>query len=148
MILISHRGNIYGKNKDLENSPEYIDYAMDLGYDVEIDLWLNSGMVSLGHDQAEYEIQLDWLATRIHKLWIHCKNIEAIEFMNDKPQFNYFWHQNDTVTLTSKNYIWAYPGTQPILNSIAVLPEIYNDSVENCVGVCSDEIVKYLFKKV
>ena len=39
MILISHRGNINGRQPNLENLPEYIDSALELGYDVEIDIW-------------------------------------------------------------------------------------------------------------
>ena len=38
MILISHRGNINGRDEDRENHPEYIQEALDRGYDVEIDL--------------------------------------------------------------------------------------------------------------
>ena len=39
MILISHRGNIDGPNPKLENSPEYIQLAMEKGFDVEVDVW-------------------------------------------------------------------------------------------------------------
>ena len=39
MILISHRGNIEGKQPKLENKPEYISKALELGYNVEIDIW-------------------------------------------------------------------------------------------------------------
>ena len=56
---------------------------------------------------------------------------------------NFFWHENDTITLTSKKNIWAFPGKQPIQRSIAVLPEIHNDDVSNCIGVCSDYIINY-----
>ena len=34
MILISHRGNINGKNLNIENHPSYIDKAIEAGYDV------------------------------------------------------------------------------------------------------------------
>ena len=56
---------------------------------------------------------------------------------------HYFWHQKDDIALTSKGYIWAYPGKQPIKESIAVLPEIYKDDVSNCIGICSDNIIEY-----
>jgi len=56
---------------------------------------------------------------------------------------NYFWHEEDTLTLTSHNYLWVYPGKQPIKNSIAVLPELFQDDVSECLGVCSDFIKKY-----
>ena len=39
MILISHRGNITGPNKEMENKPEYIEKTLKMGYDVEIDVW-------------------------------------------------------------------------------------------------------------
>ena len=58
-------------------------------------------------------------------------------------RFNYFWHETDTLTLTSKGYIWVYPGKQIVKNSIAVLPEIFNDNISECVGICSDNIKNY-----
>lgn len=143
MNLISHRGNITGPDKNKENSPAYIDAAIDLGYDVEIDLWYCDGSFILGHDRPQYKINYEWLMNRKSKIWIHCKNTEAISMMNENTEFNYFWHENDTVTLTSKGYIWAYPGKQPIKNSIAVMPEIYNDTLSDCIGICSDFVGNY-----
>jgi hypothetical protein len=144
MILISHRGNINGRIIEAENRPEYIDDTIRLGYDVEIDLWMIHGKFLLGHDEPQYEIDISWIDDRAYKLWVHCKNIDAIEFLNKFDyDINYFWHQEDTVTLTSKNYIWAYPGKQPIIGSIAVMPELYNDDVSKCIGICSDYIQNY-----
>ena len=40
MILISHRGNVNGRFEDWENKPEYINDALNLGYDVEVDVCL------------------------------------------------------------------------------------------------------------
>jgi hypothetical protein len=142
MILISHRGNINGRIEEKENHPEYIDNAIELGYDVEVDVRMIDNELFLGHDAPQYKVIWNWLSTRYERLWIHCKNIEAIEWFNENG-FNYFWHENDTVTLTSKNYIWAFPGKQPIQRSIAVMPEIFNDDVSNCIGVCSDYIINY-----
>lgn len=141
-ILISHRGNINGKILERENHPDYIDDAIKLFYDVEVDIWSVDGYIFLGHDNPQYKINIDWLQSRLDKLWIHCKNIQALEFFSGS-QFNYFWHDTDIVTLTSHRYMWVYPGKQPIKNSIAVLPEIYNDDVSECMGVCSDYILNY-----
>jgi hypothetical protein len=58
-------------------------------------------------------------------------------------KLNYFWHESDKVTLTSKNIMWAYPGTQPLKGSIAVLPEWKEDDISQCAGICSDYIEKY-----
>lgn len=144
MILIAHRGNINGKIDDLENSPNYVDDAINLNYDVEIDLWVNKGLFYTGHDSPQYKINLNWLQERMQNLWIHCKNIEALEQLSTTTDaYNYFWHETDTVTLTSSGYIWAYPGKQPIKNSIAVLPEINNDEISYCRGICSDYIFRF-----
>jgi hypothetical protein len=143
MILISHRGNIDGPNKKKENSPSYIGDAINAGYEVEIDVWMVEGVLLLGHDEPQYGVTQQWFNSRFDKLWIHCKNIEAMEWFNMIDGFNYFWHEEDTVTLTSRGAIWAYPGKQPIRGSIAVMPEIHNDNLDNCIGICSDYISIY-----
>ena len=143
MILISHRGNTNGKFDSYENEPMYIDKAISDGFDVEVDVWMIEGVLFLGHDNPQYGVTQHWFNERYEKLWIHCKNVEAMEWFNAIGGFNYFWHEEDMVTLTSKNYIWAYPGKQPIKRSIAVMPEIHNDDVSECIGICSDYIINY-----
>ena len=146
MKLIAHRGNINGRMESWENEPSYIDLAISKGYDVEVDIWYKDNIFWLGHDKPEYGIDFRWLRDRNSKLWIHCKNIEAMTYFNSNFEmfpFNYFWHENDTVTLTSLNYIWAFPNKQPIRNSIAVMPELFNDDVSSAMGVCSDFVEKY-----
>jgi hypothetical protein len=147
MKLIAHRGNISGPNPERENHPDYIWEAILAGYDVEIDVWFADGKFMLGHDEPQYDFPFDLIQNHSKSLWIHCKNTEALEIFTELDargtQINYFWHESDTVTLTSKNYIWVYPGKQPIKNSIAVMPELHNDNVESCLGVCSDYIEKY-----
>lgn len=148
MKLISHRGNISGRIESLENNPDYIDKAIENGYDVEIDIWCINNVLYLGHDKAQYEITIEWIRYRITNLWIHCKNIDALLYLQnheDVGQYtNYFWHQNDDITLTSFNIIWTYPNKQLSNNSVCVLPELYNQEVPNFVyGVCSDYIANY-----
>jgi len=144
MILISHRGNTQGRLELYENQPIYIDKAISEGFDVEIDVWYMNDTLWLGHDKADYDVDFRWFRDRITKLWIHCKNIESVEFFStDSYNYNYFWHQEDTLTLTSHKYIWVFPGKQPVKNSIAVMPELFNDNVDNCIGICSDFIKNY-----
>jgi hypothetical protein len=143
MILISHRGNIDGKLIERENHPSYIDEAIALEYDVEIDVWMIDGLLLLGHDEPQYGVSQHWLNERYEHLWVHCKNVEAMEWFNQIGGFNYFWHEEDTITLTSKKYMWVYVGKQPIKGSIAVMPELNNEDVSQCVGICSDFIVNY-----
>lgn len=149
--LISHRGNIEGKSEKLENNPGYIFDAIMAGYEVEIDLRLINGRWYLGHDIPQYEVGEGFiydLASR-EKIWTHIKNVEALSAVTGDKRYiswNYFWHQSDDYTITSKNYIWAYPGKKLVKNSICVLPEIANyDTIEvkECLGVCSDYVGLY-----
>lgn len=145
MILISHRGNISGRLETHENEPNYIDLAISKGYDVEIDIWYIDGQIYLGHDEPQYGIDFRWIRDRISKLWIHCKNIDALLFFKESGYpLNYFWHQEDDVTITSKGYFWTYPGKYLTKNSIAVMPEIKDFlNIEIACGICSDYINKY-----
>lgn len=144
MKLIAHRGNINGRDLALENTPTYIDQAIHEGYDVEVDVWSETGILFLGHDRPEHEVSVQWFEERSQYLWIHCKNVSALEFFSKSLSlYNFFWHESDTATLTSKGFIWVYPGKQPIANSIAVMPELNNDDVSNCLTVCSDEPYRY-----
>ena len=142
MIYISHRGNLTGRIPNKENYPEYIDEAITAGFDVEVDIWLVDKILYLGHDEPQYEIDNEWLVDRVDKLWVHCKNVEALNWIRNTI-LHYFWHENDTLTLTSKQYVWVYPGKQPIFESIAVMPEIHNDRVNKCAGICSDFVEDY-----
>ena len=51
MIKIAHRGNTKGVNLDDENYPDYIDDAINNGFDSEIDIWLQGRRLYLGHDE-------------------------------------------------------------------------------------------------
>ena len=91
-----------------------------------------------------YEVSNEWLGERIDKLWVHCKNTEAvIELYKMDEGINFFWHQEDLLTITSAGYLWVYPGNQPLDNTISVLPELYNEDVSKCIGICSDYILDY-----
>ena len=146
MILISHRGNINGKDESKENKPSYIIDAIRKGYNVEVDFWYDNGKFVLGHDEPQYSIPIDFIENYYRYLWIHCKNHDAlsklVEIDRGGVYFNYFWHDTDDVIITSKGYMWANPGTY-IEGSIAVMPEYKKDKIEGRLGVCSDFIINY-----
>ena len=70
MKIISHRGNFLGANPETENNPNQIDYVIDKGFDVEIDLWIQNNKLFLGHDKPIYEINQKWLFERTKKISI------------------------------------------------------------------------------
>ena len=140
MYLISHRGNINGIQKNEENKPEYINRALEKGFDVEIDVRFSNGKFFLGHDFDQYEIDHKFLSNK--KIWCHAKTSEALLALHETDA-HYFWHQEDDYTITSKGYIWTYPGKKLFSKSICVLPEKANYKEINCMGICSDFIERY-----
>jgi hypothetical protein len=140
MILISHRGNISGPNKVMENNPDYIISALRSGFDVEIDFWCVKNKLYLGHDYPQFLIKENFLKKK--KLWCHAKNLEGLVYLSN-TNYNYFWHENDSFTITSKGYIWTYPGAKLSKFAICVLPEKFKWKKTQCIGICSDFIANY-----
>tara|TARA_B100001758_G_C18374320_1_gene593324 strand:- start:1168 stop:1629 length:462 start_codon:yes stop_codon:yes gene_type:complete len=139
--FISHRGNLNGEEPEYENTTDYINNALSKGFECEIDVWFVKNEFYLGHDTPEEKIDIEFILNNEKNLWIHCKNLECLEKFNDIKTPNYFWHENDKYTLTSKNYIWTYPNEETDRNSIIVslgadLPK------GSYIGICSDYIVK------
>lgn len=139
MILISHRGNIDGRIIDKENNPEYVMEALSYGYDVEVDVWYMKGWW-LGHDVPQYKCTEEIL----HLCWCHAKNKDALIYAKNINLPKYFWHENDSYTMTSNGYIWTHSNAEPIENAILVMPEIRKVYANySYVGICSDYIKKY-----
>jgi len=143
MILISHRGNLEGEWAEKENSPDYIDRAIELGYDIEVDLCSKDGKLWLGHDRPQYKISIVWLLRRKKNLWIHVKDYGAlVRIMRTKLKF--FCHEQDKYTLTSNGYIWSHDLTNKV-NDKCIIPLLSSESVSSYdqkgfYAVCSDYI--------
>ena len=140
MKLISHRGNICGRESKNENKPDYITNAIDKGFDCEVDIWHQDGLY-LGHDNPAYEIDLDFLLRYHDQLWIHCKDLESLESLSQNEHLNVFWHESDDYTLTSKGFIWTYPHKKICSKSVIVSNSAKYSKFQNCYGVCSDNLL-------
>jgi hypothetical protein len=146
--LISHRGNLFGPELSLENTQPYVEKAIELGFDVEIDVWYLDSTKSfyLGHDKPENKVSIAWIKNFRSYLWIHCKNNEALFSLYSESYLRYFWHQNDDYTITNTGVFWVYPGKELNSNSVMVLPEKYLDikmleiNDFKVHGVCSDYV--------
>ncbi len=149
MFLIAHRANLNGPST-LENSPKQVDVCLDLMIDCEVDLWVNNGKFLLGHDFGQHEVDLEWLTSRQDSLWVHCKNSEALDVLTNSPKhsLNFFWHQSDDYTVTSKGFVWVYPGQKVPPNGVGVLPEhwLTKDRIHEVFSgfaICTDFVLKY-----
>ena len=159
MLLIAHRGNLFGPNPSTENKPETIEKCISLGYSVEIDLRVINGELFLGHDNPDYKIDLDFLKKHKDFLWIHCKNLEAILFLiNTKINFTFFSHDKDPYVICSNGKVWAYPLKEVKENCVCVMPEwadkygknerwkeCLKSYAGNCYGICSDYVFEIKF---
>ena len=146
MIYIAHRGLFMGPDKKKENQPQQIRLALELGYHCEVDLWVLNDTLYLGHDEPQYHVTREFIEDT--RLWIHAKNLTALYWLREqKDQFNYFWHESDKYTLTSKQYIWTNPGNNLTSNSVMVMPEHEDTTLANaieadCYAICSDYVKK------
>ena len=143
MKIIAHRGNLNGTNPDKENCPDYIETALKSGYDVEVDVWYINNQWHLGHDKPQYEnVRYDFLLKR--GIWLHAKNGDAFYKLLHDSDAHVFWHTDEDWVLTSKNYIWTYPGKLLYPNSVCVMPELgYNGKLSECHAVCTDYPINY-----
>lgn len=148
--IIAHRGNLSGPNPFRENSLDYIEEAISEGFDAEIDLWVKDDQCYLGHDKAQHLVTMNWLEKYKDFIWIHCKNLEALEKMSSASvEFNYFYHECDRYTLTSKGIGWILVGQIPFRKAVIVLPESIDfyrfnpEYIERSYGICTDNSLFY-----
>lgn len=140
MKPISHRGNTEGKFPDRENTTAYIDRALHMGFECEIDLW---SFWRLGHDRPGEKVDPKWILERAEKLWIHCKDPGALASCFQHPELNFFWHDTDRFTMTSHGWVWCYPGVEACHGTkcAVVLPEPFPDlPMSGFSAICSDFI--------
>jgi hypothetical protein len=145
--LISHRGNIAGPQPELENTPAYVLNALKRGFECEVDLWHHNKEWFLGHEGPETKIDLDFVMR--DDIWVHAKDLgtmaELIKI--DSHLINFFYHTVEDAVMTSRGYLWTYPGKPLTHYSIAVKPENIEGEWPNigaCDGICSDWIGKYI----
>lgn len=145
-ILIAHRGNIAGPQPELENTIPYIQSALKHGFDCEIDVRWVDGEWWLGHDEPQERIDFSYMCNS--QLWVHLKNLDAAREMSvthGRNKVNYFWHQADDIVITSKDWLWTYPGRELTDRSIAVLPEAVDDwNIDRAAGICSNYIGRFV----
>ena len=140
MIMIAHRGNINGPEAvDVENTLSHITAALAEGFDVEVDIWYVDRKWWSGHDSPMWPFPQYLLHD--NRVWCHAKNIDALYHLL-RTGVHCFFHDQDDVALTSRGYLWTYPGKQTTDKSIVVITDDSRPP-ENCYGACSDYVAKY-----
>lgn len=151
MKLIAHRGNINGRNIELENTPTYIFAAINKGFDVEIDVWYEHGWLLLGHDKPSVDFCVDLDFLKNDHLWCHAKNGAALNFML-KNNVRCFWNDKDEYAIVSDGHIWTF-SKNPFLGSKNILciaeQKTYEEYFNKISGICSDyvELIQKSFEE-
>ena len=80
--IIAHRGNVNGINIYFENTIEYIKSALDLGFDVEIDIHEYKEKLYTGHDEPQELLPFDILINP--NCIFHAKTFQALTMLIQK----------------------------------------------------------------
>jgi len=147
MKIISHRGNINGPITEKENRPSYIDSAIQLGYEVEVDLRYINNEFWLGHDIPQYRIESQWMELRSENIWFHCKDINsAIELTKLNNKYKFFCHTQDDYVITSNNKLWVHNLSNIITNECIIplidLSDINDYTNDEPYAICTDYVFK------
>jgi hypothetical protein len=141
MLLIAHRGNLNGPDPEHENTNEALWKAWGKGFHVEADVWCVENTLYLGHDKPHQPLDTSLLAEAC--MWWHAKNPEALAKLLEWNA-HCFFHEADTIVLTSRRFLWVHQDSRNFRHPKAVLvipnPEY---RVYNVHGVCTDYPIKY-----
>lgn len=139
--FIAHRGNTTGPKPDFENTIDYMRSALNDGYDVECDLIMYDNQLYFGHDEPQEAVDLEFIHNS--NVWCHAKNLDAMCVLIEMNT-NAFWHQNDNITITTRNYIWCFPGIH-INSRRAIWLDLHDrplpNKIENIHAICGDVAV-------
>jgi len=143
MIYISRHGNLTGP---FDKTPKLkkISTALEKGFDVEINIrYEKQDGFTIGNPRHSVKVEKEFLIDNQKNLWCHCKNLKALSECLVLG-LNCFSSEFDDYSLTSKLFIWGYPG-KIIPGGILVLPELLNQfpTTIKIAGICSNDIEKY-----
>ncbi len=144
MTIIANNGNLKGPC-EFSGTQKQIELAIKTGFDVKIDITLQDNGFFSGNP-PEHKIELDFLRKNVNSLWLHCRNIEALDFFNtDGGDFNCFWLQYDDYAFTSHQYLLVPPSmTIPKEYGVALHPELDEFwSLKDAWGILTDYPSEY-----
>ena len=140
MLLISDKGNTNGPNILSQNTPDYIDSTINLGYNVKIDLWYHNDKCFLGDDGPKTEINWDWIIKNSSYLWINCRTTNTFSFLLENAKsLNFFYNKSDVIAMTSQGLAWSSadnPHTKGTITQDA-------DQIDGVLGICSNHVSKW-----
>ena len=156
MIYIAHRGNISGPKPEFENTPLYIEAALDRGFHVEVDIRCDGNRLFLGHDEASTEISVNWLLHCGSRILVHAKDVgTALRLV--PCRIAVFCHESDQFTavhgtVMEQHCVWLHNRAllTPSVAARCLIPLITQVEIKlhpskiDCAGVCTDHVLELI----
>jgi len=121
-------------------------HAYDVCRGLECDVQMYKDKLYFGHDEPQEEVDVSLMT--MQNVFCHAKDLDAMMAMIDMKDVHCFWHQEDTITLTNKGFVWCYPGHYPVHAKAIWLDlagaELPKDT-SGIWGVCGDKY-KYAYE--
>ena len=140
-IIISHLGNISGRNVARENTLSYVKEALAAGFHVCIDVvFANESFLLPGPDDTFAPIPPAFLSNQ--KIWCRACTPTTLNALCDL-NVHTIPFATDSVVLTSAQFLWSLPPAVLTPRSIATFPEFADanwcaDADFDFAGVCTN----------
>lgn len=143
-IIISHLGNVNGRQPEKENTLAYIQKALKEGWHVCIDVAFRNGSFLLPNDHGFQVIPPALLSKQ--RVWCRAQDADTIDALCNLTA-HCFLVSDSFMSLTSAQFIWTLPPHGLLSRSIAAFPELaepgWLESAEPA-GLCSNEPARYI----
>lgn len=143
-IIISHLGNINGRNPAEENKRPYIEKALAAGWHVCVDVVFHCGNFILPFDGGFHHMPPAMLSKQ--RVWCRAYDPATLDALCNVGAHS-FMDAANTAVLTSAQFIWTPPGIELSPRSIACFPEDATpDWLDNYepAGLCSNAPARYI----
>lgn len=143
-IIISHLGNIDGRQPEHENKLAYVQKALKAGWHVCVDVVYHCGSFILPYDGGFSSVPGALLSKQ--RVWCRAHDpitLDALCNINAHA----FLNTTSGLALTSSQFIWTLPGHVLVERSIACFPEEADEnwlSFSEPAGLCSNEPARYI----
>lgn len=143
-IIISHLGNITGRQPEHENSLPYVKAALAAGWHVMVEVAFHNGAFFLPTQQGAVFAPPSFFSGQ--RVWCRASDPVTLEALCNVGA-HCFSGGTAPYVLTSHQFFWTLPDHTLVDRSIAVYPELASAAwVEAAepAGLCSNEPAAYL----
>jgi hypothetical protein len=143
-IIISHMGNIDGRQPEKENTLPYVQEALKAGWHVCINVVFRNGAFLLPSARGLYSVPPAMLSKQ--RVWCRAYDADTADALCN-INAHCFILSESFMSFTSSQFIWTMPPHALVSRSIAAFPELAEPGwLEKAepAGLCSNEPSLYI----